>query len=61
MVEKKREKYGKKLFKNKLLKDLNKDQIENILDFTEEEIWPKNTCSFSITKPFSRFHFILKI
>lgn len=38
MVEKKREKYGKKLFKNKLLKDLNKDQIENILDFTEEEM-----------------------
>jgi len=59
MDEKKRRKYKKALFKNKLLKDLKENQIENILDFTEEEIWPKNTCSLSITKPLSRFHFII--
>ncbi|MFD0975540.1 Crp/Fnr family transcriptional regulator [Salinimicrobium gaetbulicola] len=59
MNEKKRLKYIEALRENKLLKDLNEEKRTDILENLEEEIWPRNTCNLSITKPFSRFHFII--
>lgn len=59
MNEKKRLKYGEALQKNKLLKDLDEEKRQDLLENLEEEFWPKNTCNLSITKPYSRFHFII--
>lgn len=59
MNEKTRLKYADALGNNKLLKDLNEDKRKDLLENLEEEIWPKYTCNLSITKPFSRFHFII--
>lgn len=56
---KQREKYSKTLRNNKLLKDLSEEKRIDILDNLEEENWPKNTCNIAITKPSSRFHFII--
>lgn len=55
----KRFKYEDALRNNKLLKDLSDDKRIDLFQHLEEETWPKNTCNLSITKPFSRFHFII--
>ncbi|MFD2518765.1 Crp/Fnr family transcriptional regulator [Salinimicrobium flavum] len=56
----KRNQYIQALSTNKLLKDLEVDQIETILDDLNVEKWPKNTCSLHKTNTFHRqFHFII--
>ncbi len=59
MSPKKHRQFSKALKSNKLLQGLNEDQINNILDQVEEEVWPKKTCLVDRTKILHRFFFII--
>lgn len=57
--EKKRIKYLKVLKTNKLLKELEKKDLEQFLEDLKEESWPKHTCNISKQRTSNYFHFII--
>lgn len=59
MDRKKQKKYLQSLKKNFLLRELHEDKIKSLLEYLDEEKWPKHTCSINRNKSLSRFHFII--
>lgn len=57
--EKKRKRFLQTLRKNKLLKDLEKENLLLILNELKEEVWPKATCNLGKYRTSNYFHFIV--
>lgn len=57
--EKKQLKYLQALKSNKLLKDLEEDNLVSLLEELREEVWPKNTCDISKSRTSNFFHFVV--
>jgi CRP/FNR family transcriptional regulator, cyclic AMP receptor protein len=58
MSRSKHRKNSRALQNNKLLKTLNEEQLNGILEQVEEESWPKHTCLVDRTKTLHRFYFL---
>ena len=57
--EDKRQKYIEALQTNKILKDLDANELSFLSEHLEKEVWPKNTCSINKPRIKSRFHFVV--